>query len=72
MQIGNKLKELREDNDLTQAQVAKILEIDQSYYSKYEKEIRPIPTWHIKTLCLYYHVSADYILGLPRGLDWPR
>ncbi len=26
----------------------------------------------LKALCLYYHVSADYILGLPKGLDWPR
>lgn len=72
MQIGNKLRELREDKDMTQTEIARVLDIDQSYYSKYENGIRPIPTWHLKTLCLFYGVSADYILGLPKGLNWPR
>lgn len=72
MQFYERLKELRIDNDLTQTDLANILNTDQSYYSKYEKGIRPLPLDHLKTLCLYYGVSADYLLGLPKNLTWPR
>lgn len=72
MQIGDKLKELRIDRDLTQTNVANILKTTQSYYSEYELGKRAIPIQHIITLCLFYGVSADYILGLPKGLQWPR
>ena len=72
MQIGDKLRELRIDKDLTQTSVANILKTTQSYYSEYELGKRPIPIQHIITLCLFYGVSADYILGLPKGLSWPR
>ena len=72
MQIGDKLRELREDKDLTQAQIAHILKIDQSYYAKYENNKRPLPLWHLQTLCRFHRVSADYILDLPKGLQWPR
>lgn len=65
------LKDLREDRDLTQKDIADKLGIDQSYYSKYEKGIREMPIRHIKTLCSFYSVSADYILGLPKGLKYP-
>lgn len=66
------LKELRLDNDLTQEQVATIIGTSQGYYSKYELGIREIPLSRLKKLCLFYKVSADYILGLPKGLKWPR
>ena len=66
------LKELRTDKDMTQAEVAKILKTEQSYYSKYEAGKHPLPIEHLRTLCLLYKVSADYILGLPHGLEWPR
>lgn len=66
------LKELRTDKDMTQAEVAKILKTEQSYYSKYEAGKHPLPIDHLRTLCLLYKVSADYILGLPHGLKWPR
>lgn len=72
MNVGNVLRDLREDHDLTQKDVAKILNLDQSYYAKYENGRHPLPIQHLKTLCLFYHVSADYILGLPKGLSWPR
>lgn len=72
MNVGNVLRDLREDHDLTQKDVAKILNLDQSYYAKYENGRHPLPIQHLKTLCLFYHVSADYILGLPKGLNWPR
>lgn len=72
MEINEKIKALRLDNDLTLADVAEIIGTTYQYYQKYEKGKRPIPSRHIKRLCEYYQVSADYILGLPKGLNWPR
>ena len=72
MEYCDRLRQLREDKDLTQAETAAILKIDQSYYSKYERGKHPMPVEHLATLCEFYGVSADYILGLPEGLRWPR
>lgn len=72
MQYYERLKELRIDNDKTQKEIANILNTSQSYYARYENGKHPIPVEHLKTLCLYYKVSADYILGLPKGLEWYR
>lgn len=58
------IRELREDNNLKQSDVAKILDTTQQVYSRYEKGINEIPVRHIITLCKFYNVSADYILGL--------
>lgn len=58
------IKELRQDNDLEQKEIARILGTTQQVYSRYEKGINEIPIRHIITLCKYYKVSADYILGL--------
>lgn len=67
-----RLKELREDNDITQAEIAKILNCRQNSYSNWEREIHEIPLESLKRLCLFYNVSADYILGLPAGLPYPK
>lgn len=72
IEMHERIKALRTDHDMTQEEVAKILKTTKQYYQKYEKGIRPLPTHHVYTLALYYHVSADYILGLPKNLDWPR
>lgn len=72
MEYNENIRALREDEGYTQAYIASLLKTDQSYYSKYEKGIRPLPIEHLITLCRFYNVSADYILGLPRGLEWPR
>lgn len=58
------IRDLREDNDLKQSDIAKILETTQQVYSRYEKGINEMPVRHIITLCKFYNVSADYILGL--------
>ncbi|MBQ5968694.1 MAG: helix-turn-helix transcriptional regulator [Clostridia bacterium] len=58
------IRELREDHDLTQKDIAKVLQTTQQVYSRYEKGINEIPIRHIVTLCQYYGISADYILGL--------
>jgi len=67
-----RLRELREDNDLTQREIALMLGMQQTQYIRYEQGQRDIPTAALRRLCLIYKVSADYILELPKGLDWPR
>ena len=58
------MRELREDNDLTQAAVASALKTTQQVYSRYETGQTEMPIRHLITLCNFYHVSADYILNL--------
>lgn len=55
---------MREDNDLTQKQVAEILHCSQQVYSNYELGQRDIPTAVLIALAKYYHTTTDYILGL--------
>ncbi len=57
-----KLRGLREDNDLTQAQVAQVLGTSQTMYARYERGANEMPIRHLVTLCRYYNVSADYFL----------
>ena len=58
-----RLKDLREDHDLTQTDVAKILFITQQQYSLYEKGYRDIPTTALVALANLYNTSVDYLLG---------
>ena len=58
-----KIKDLREDNDLTQAQISKVLMCDQSLYSKYERGERDIPLRLLIILSEFYNVSLDYLVG---------
>ena len=58
-----RLRDLREDRDMTQAQVASLLGIDQRVYSNYETGKRENPLRHLIVLADYYHVTVDYLLG---------
>lgn len=58
------LHELREDHDLRQADIAALLHTTQQVYSRYEKGVNEMPIRHLRTLCQFYHVSADYVLSL--------
>ncbi len=58
-----RLKDLREDNDLAQKEIAAVLGIDQRVYSNYETGKREIPTRLVIILADYYNTSTDYILG---------
>lgn len=60
------LRDLREDADLTQKEVAAILNTTQQVYSRYEKGINEMPVRHLITLVRFYGVSADYVLGLSK------
>lgn len=58
-----RLRDLREDHDMTQEMVGRLLGTTQQQYYKYEKGIQEIPAHHLITLADYYHVSVDYLLG---------
>lgn len=58
-----KIRDLREDHDLTQKQIANYLMCDQSLYSKYEREERPIPLAALIKLADFYKTSIDYLAG---------
>lgn len=62
--ICMKLKELREENNLTQSQLADYLNIKQNTYSQYENEKRQLPIDVLIKLAKFYKVTTDYILGL--------
>lgn len=59
-----RIRNLREDNDKTQREVAEYLFCDQSLYSKYERGVRDVPVGIIIKLAIFYNTSTDYILGL--------
>ena len=66
-----RLKEIREDKDLLQKDIAKILNITQVQYSRYETGLRVIPVYHLEKLALFYHTSALLynLFAAPRGED---
>lgn len=72
MEYFERLREQREDLDITQKEAANEIKVSQSYYSKQERGEKPFQVEQIRKLCKMYKVSADYILGLPKGLSWPR
>ena len=66
MNYAQMIKNLREDNDLKQKDIAQLLGTSQSYYAQYENGKRPLPIEHLITLSKFYNVSADYILCLSK------
>ena len=59
-----RMRDLREESGKTQQEIADILGTSQTMYARYEREANELPIHHLITLCKYYGVSADYILGL--------
>ena len=67
------LRGLREDKDLSQADMAKILKIHQTTYSDYERENLNIPIETLRQLAIFHHTSVDYLLGLTNVREpYPR
>ena len=64
MYIYQRLRDLREDHDLSQLDVANILKISQQHYSMYESGKIELPVHHFITLAKYYSVTLDYMAGL--------
>ena len=69
MVVYQRLRDLREDADKSQEEIAKIIGTSQSYYAQYENGKRSIPFERLVTLAQYYNVSLDYLAGL---IDTPR
>ena len=68
-----RIKDFREDRDLTQAEIAKILNCKQNTYQQYESEKRQIPLDALKKLAIFYDTSTDYLLGLTDEIKpYPR
>lgn len=59
-----RIRDMREDRDLSQRKIAEYLQCDQSLYSKYEREKRDVPLHILVKLALFYHTSIDYLVGL--------
>lgn len=72
MDYIDRLTALREDKDLDQKAIADLLNCQQSAISKYEQRRNRYKIEDLIKLCLFYGVSADYILGLPDDLPYPK
>ena len=64
MYCYQRLRDLREDADLKQREIAEVLSLSMQQYSLYERGNREIPFHHVITLAKFYNVSIDYIAGL--------
>lgn len=60
------MRDLREDADKTQQQIAELLGTSQTMYARYERGANELPIHHLVKLCKYYNVSSDYFLGLDK------
>ena len=63
MNYQRRIRDLREDHDKTQSQIANVLGISQTMYARYERSANELPIRHLIVLADYYGVSTDYILG---------
>ena len=64
MRYIKNIRDLREDHDKTQKDIADVLGTSQTMYARYERGANEFPIRHLITLCKYYGVSADFILGI--------
>ena len=64
MEVANCLRKIRIDKRYTQEDIADVLQTTQQQYSRYELGIHEIPVRHVITLCKFYQISADVLLGL--------
>lgn len=68
-----RLRDLREDNDMSQAEMAKLLKCSQQTYSRYESHTTEIPLDSLIFLAEYYNTSTDYLLGITnQKVPYPR
>ena len=63
MHYTKRLRDLREDHDKTQQQIADVLGTSQTMYARYERGANELPVRHLISLCRLYNISADYFLG---------
>ena len=64
MKTMHRLCQIRKQRGFSQAQIANVLNTTQQQYSKYENGVHELPARHVITLCRFYNISADWLLGL--------
>ena len=73
MEYVKRIRDLREDRDKTQQEIAQVLGTSQTMYARYERGANELPIRHLLALCELYGVSADYLLGIMgsvRTISW--
>lgn len=72
MTVGERIEALIEDNDVTITELANYLGVSTKQVTRWKQETSEMGIFKLRSMCLYFNISADYILGLPRDLAWPR
>lgn len=72
MTTNERLRALIEDSDTNQTQLADIIGVHRKQIGRWLKGDAEMGIYKLKEICEYYEVSADYLLGLPADLEWPR
>lgn len=72
MQIYDRLRALIDDNDTSQTELAKKINVNRRQIQRWLNGDAEMGIYKLKEICEYYGVSADYLLGLPNDLEWPR
>ena len=67
-----RMADVRTDHDESQRQLADAIGYHQTQIARYETGINAPPIDYLIKFCKHYHVSSDYLLGLPRDSEWPR
>ena len=66
MSIADNMRHIRKQRGYSQEKIAEILNTTQQQYSKYENGVNEIPVHHVITLCKFYSISSDWLLGLKK------
>lgn len=72
MDMMQRMIDIRLDHDETQRDLGKAIDFHHVQIANYERRKNEIPIRYLLAFCQHYGVSADYILGLPKNLEWPR
>lgn len=72
MYYNEKIAWIRDCKNITQKEIAEHLGIKQQQYARYEKGVNVMPVTYLSHICAYLNVSADYILGLPQNMPYPK
>lgn len=72
MYYNERIAWIRDCKNISQKEIADFLGIKQQQFARYEKGINVMPVTYLSKICIYLGVSADYILGIPEGLPYPK
>lgn len=72
MEINQRIKDILEDNDTNQTQLASAIGVNRKQIGRWIRGEQEMGINKLRDICLYFEISADYLLGLPDGLSWPR